>query len=193
MQPPFGPAIGIFEIGSLARGYALMDLILKKAPVKILEGTFMTPGKFFILFNGDEASVGESFKEVHAAAKPSILDSIEILNLEPRVLPGLYGLLNTQVEHSLAVIETASMSSGLLAADRSLKEANVDLIEIRSSRGIGGKCLFFVTGKLEEAQAAVSAAETILSSRGTLLHTEVIANPHEDFLSQFNISGAANA
>ena len=191
MQAPFGPAIGIFEIGSLARGYALMDLILKKAPVKILEGTFMTPGKFFILFNGDEASVNESFNEVVLNAKPSILDSVEIPHLEPRVLPGLYGLLNTQVEHSLAVIETVSMCSGLLAADRSLKEANVDLIEIRSSRGIGGKCLYFVTGKLEETQAAVQAAQAVLSQRGTLLHTEIIANPHEDFLQQFNISGGA--
>jgi microcompartment protein CcmL/EutN len=99
--------------------------------------------------------------------------------------------LKTQVTHSLAVIETASMCSGLLAADRSVKDANVQLIEIRSSRGIGGKCLYFVTGKLEETQAAVEAAETVLKERGTLLHTEIIANPHEDFLQHFNISGAA--
>ena len=190
MRAPFGPAIGIFEISSLAKGYALMDLILKKAPVKILEGTYMTPGKFFILFNGDEASVGESFEIVRATAKTSILDSVEIPNVEPTVLPGLYGMLQNQIDQSLAVVETSSMCSGLLAADRSVKNANVKLIEIRSSRGIGGKCLYFVTGRLEEVQASVEAAEFALKDRGTLLHTEVIANPHDDFLQHFNLTGA---
>ncbi|HEX4925680.1 MAG TPA: BMC domain-containing protein [Bdellovibrionales bacterium] len=186
----FGPAVGIFEIASLARGYALMDRILKKAPVKILEASYMTPGKFFILFNGDEASVHESFHDVLQSSKKDLLDSVLIPNLHEQVLPGLYGQLKTQVTDSVAVVETASMASGLIAADRSIKDANVTLIEIRSSRGIGGKCLYFVTGRLEEAQASVEAAERALHERGTLLHTEVIANPHEDFLQYFNLSGA---
>jgi microcompartment protein CcmL/EutN len=186
---PFGPAVGIFEIGSLARGYALMDQILKKAPVKILEGTYMSPGKFFILFNGDEASTEESFQTVRNAPQPSILDSVLIHQIHESILPGMYGLLKTEVRHSLGVVETSTMASGILAADRSMKEANVELIELRSSRGIGGKCLYFVTGKLEEVQASVSAAQAILSERGTLLHTEVIANPHSDFLQYFNMSG----
>jgi microcompartment protein CcmL/EutN len=187
---PFGPAVGIFEISSLARGYALMDQITKKAPVKILEGTFMSPGKFFILFNGDEASVEESYNEVKSGSRNGILDSVLIPNVSETLLPGLYGLLKNSVTESLGIVETSSMCSGLLAADRSLKYANTKLIEIRSSRGIGGKCLYFVTGRLEEVDASIEAAKEILLQRGTLLHSEVIANPSDEFLEYFNVTGA---
>lgn len=186
----FGPSIGIFELASLARGYAMMDVIVKKAPVKILEGTFMTPGKFFILFNGDEASVDASFTAVTELAKSQTIDSVLIPQLHETILPGLYGLLKNEVTESLGIIETATMSSGIVAADTTMKNADVKLIEIRSSRGIGGKCFYIFTGSLDEVQAGVSSAHDSLRSRGTLVHSEIISRPHNDFLEYFNISGS---
>lgn len=187
----FGPAIGVLELSSLASGYAVMDKLVKKAPVTILEGSPMTPGKFFILFNGDEASVVESYNEAYAQKDISFLDSIVIPQADKRVLQGLYGLLKVECRESLAIIETASMSSGLYSADAVVKSSDTELIEIRSSRGIGGKCLYFVTGALDAVEAAREITIECLKSRGTLLRIEVIARPHEDFLQYFNLSGEA--
>ncbi|MGE3973855.1 MAG: BMC domain-containing protein [Bdellovibrionales bacterium] len=185
----FGPAIGILELSSIAHGYTIVDQIVKKAPVKILEATYMTPGKFFILFNGDEASVDASFQHASELARSKILDSVMIPNIHSDVLPGLYGMLKNDAVYSLGVIETLTMSSSILGADLTAKNADVSLIEIRSSRGIGGKSVYFFTGKLEEVEAGIAAAETTLARRGTLVHAELITNPHQDLLSYFNISG----
>lgn len=190
IEKPFGPALAALEMSSLAAGYSAMDLLVKKAPVRILEGSAMTPGKFVILFNGDEASVEESYKEILAQTQWGFLDHVLIPQLEGTVLPALYGLTKVECAESLCIVETASMASGLVSADASVKYADVKLIEIRSSRGIGGKCLYFVTGSLDAVQAAQETVQSTLQSRGTLLRTEVIARPHKDFLRYFNISGA---
>ena len=187
----YGPAVGILELASIAQGYTIVDQIVKKAPVKILEATYMTPGKFFILFNGDEASVDESFTHASELSKSKMLDSVMIPNLHLDVLPGLYGMLKNEAVLSLGVVETLTMSSGILGADLTAKNADVKLIEVRSSRGIGGKSVYFFTGKLDEVQAGIAAAEGTLARRGTLVHTEIISNPHSDLLEYFNISGGA--
>ncbi len=190
MQIQFGPAIGILEFSSLAVGYAAMDALVKKAPVRILEGTSMSPGKFFVLFNGDEASVLESFNCVTETPQWPLLDSVYIPQLEKRVLPGFYGLIKQQVLESLLIVETASMSSSVISCDAALKAASIELIEIRSSRGIGGKSLFFVTGSLDAVEAARDTVTEVLKKNGTLLRQELIARPHEDFLNYFNLPGA---
>jgi microcompartment protein CcmL/EutN len=186
----FGPAIGILELSSIAQGYTIVDQIVKKAPVKILEATYMTPGKFFILFNGDEASVEASFHHAFELSRAKLLDSVMIPQIHKDVLPGLYGMLKNEAVLSLGVVETLTMSSSILGADLTTKNSDVKLIEIRSSRGIGGKSVYFFTGKLEEVQAGIEACENTLARRGTLVHTEIISNPHSDLLSYFNISGA---
>lgn len=191
MQIQFGPAIAILEMSSLASGYAAMDMLVKKAPVRILEGSAMSPGKFFILINGDEASVYESYKEATEKKDWGFLDSVLIPQIDPQVLPGMYGLAKVQVSESLLIVETASMSSGIISCDSALKAASVDLIEFKTSRGIGGKSLYFVTGSLDSVEAARDAVSNSLKSRGTLLKTELIARPHNDFLQYFNISGEA--
>ncbi len=191
MQIQFGPAVGILEMTSLASGYAAMDLLVKKAPVRILEGSMMSPGKFFILINGDEASVFESFNEALQKKEWGFLDSVLISQIDPRVLPAMYGLAKEQVKESLLIVETASMSSGIISSDAALKSASVEIIELRTSRGIGGKSVFFLTGALDAVEAARESVSEILKSRGTLLRTEIIARPHQDFLQYFNLSGEA--
>lgn len=181
----FGPAITVFEISSIALGYSLIDKAVKKAPVKILEGHPLTPGKFFILLNGEEASIEESRKEIQLLVGSSIIDEVYIPQLHEEVLPALYSQSQFPVEESLAIVETSTISSGFLSSDQAVKNAAVHLIDFKIARGIGGKSYFFVTGKLEEVHAAVETVQSSLSARGTLLRTEVIANPHPDFLHHF--------
>lgn len=181
----FGPAITALEISSIALGYTLIDKAVKKAPVKILEGSPLTPGKFFILLNGLEAPIEESRKEILSLVGQHILDEVYIPQLHLEVLPALYSQSKFEVKESLGIIETATICSGFLSADAAVKNADVHLIDFRIARGIGGKSYFFLTGKLEEITAGIEAATSVLSSRGTLLRAETIAAPHEDFLNHF--------
>src|ERR1700677_3816906 len=96
----FGPAIGAFEFSSISRGYFLLDKLVKKAPVKILEASSVSPGKFFILINGDEASVEESRKELLALGSDHVLDEVYIPQLHEEVLPALYAQNKFQVLES---------------------------------------------------------------------------------------------
>jgi microcompartment protein CcmL/EutN len=186
----FGPAIASFELSSIARGYFLLDKLVKKAPVKILEAAAVSPGKFFILINGDEASVEESRKELLALAANQIIDEVYIPFLHPEVLPGMYSQNRFPVVESVGIVETAAVSSGLVSADRACKGANVHLIDFRMARGIGGKAYYFVTGTLENVEASVADGVSAIVDKGTLIRTEIIANPHEDFLKYFNVEGA---
>ncbi|MBK9293508.1 MAG: BMC domain-containing protein [Oligoflexia bacterium] len=181
----YGPAICALELSSIALGYSLIDKAVKKAPVKILEGSALTPGKFFILLNGDEASIEEARGEMHRLIGQCLLDDVYIPQLHEEVLPALYSQSQFKVEESLAIIETATICSGFLSSDAAVKNADVHLIDFKIARGIGGKSYFFVTGKLEEVAASVEAVNGILSTRGTLLRTEIIARPHDDFLTHF--------
>lgn len=181
----FGPAINALEISSIALGYTLVDKAVKKAPVKILEGSPLTPGKFFILLNGDEASIEESRDEMKSLVGVNLIDEVYIPQLHDEVLPALYSQSKFKVEESVAIIETATIASGFLSADQAVKNSDVHLIDFRIARGIGGKSFYFITGKLEEVAAGIEAATNSLATRGTLLRTELIANPHPDFLHHF--------
>src|SRR4051812_43985323 len=148
----FGPAVATFELSSIARGYFLLDQLVKKAPVKILEAASVSPGKFFILINGDEASVEESRNHILPLGTNQIIDEVYIPYLHSEVLPALYSQSQHQVNESLGIVETATVASGLVSADQALKSANVHLIDFRMARGIGGKSYYFVTGNLEDVE-----------------------------------------
>ena len=73
-----------------------------------------------------------------------------------------------------------SAAGGVSAADIAVKAADVDLIEVRLSRGMGGKCFVLMTGEVADVRSAVSAACEIVEKDGMLAACTVIPSPHED-------------
>ena len=61
-----------------------------------------------------------------------------------------------------------------------MKAASVDLLEIRLSRGQGGKAYFTLTGEVAAVQAAVDAAAQEIVDTGMLLKQVVIPSPHNE-------------
>ena len=120
-------------------------------------------------------------------ASSQLIEEVYIPQIHEEVLPALYSQNGFQVEESLGIVETATVGSGLLSADFAVKSSNVKLIDIRMARGIGGKAYYFITGKLEDVEAGVEAGGGVVAPKGTLIRTEVIARPHEDFLKYFNV------
>ena len=78
------------------------------------------------------------------------------------------------------IVETFTAASAIEAADAAVKSGDIELIEVRVARGLGGKCFVSMTGDVADVRAAVEAGALIAAEQGVLINTEVIANPHPE-------------
>jgi len=175
--PPYGPALGLVETASIARGILVCDALVKRAPARILLSETVSPGKFLILFDGGEAEVSESFDAAIAAAKDSLVDRLLLPLPHPQLWHALAEPQRAATLDSVAVVETHSVASTLGAADAAVKAADVTLFRLHLARGIGGKGWFALTGPLHMVEAATEAATRSLAA-GLLAGVEIIAAPH---------------
>ncbi len=156
---PRSPAIAIWEFASIVDGVHGADAIAKGAPVTTLLTGTTHPGKYVVLVAGDTASV-----EVAA----EIIVAMDIEPLDHRILPDVARAVADAItdddvtapttREAIGVVETATVSSGIDAADAAVKAADVSLGALRMADGIGGKAYFVVDGSVGEVQAAVEAA-----------------------------------
>jgi microcompartment protein CcmL/EutN len=175
----FKEAIGLLEFNSIAKGIFISDAVLKKAYVEIIQSFPVCPGKYLILFHGDEASVLESLNEGKNLAREFLVDHLYLPNVHRDVLKGIIGSLDTEYMDSLGIIETFSCASCIVASDIARKMARVFLIEIRLAMGIGGKAFFTITGEHAEVEAALQGAKDYAEKKGMLANWEIIPSPHE--------------
>ena len=67
-------------------------------------------------------------------------------------------------------------------ADICVKAADVDLIEVRLGRGMGGKSYVIITGEVAAVEASVRAAEAGEGLEGLIASSVVIPSPHMDMI-----------
>ena len=79
-----------------------------------------------------------------------------------------------------AAVDTFTAASAIQAADAAVKAGDIELIEVRVARGLGGKCFVSMTGDVADVKAGVEAGARIATEQGVLINTEVIANPHPE-------------
>jgi microcompartment protein CcmL/EutN len=176
------PALALIELASIARGHRVADAMLKRAPVALLRHEPVSPGKFLVLVAGDVASVEESFAVGLDVAADRIVDKLLLQQAHEQLWPALRGEAVADDVASLGIVETNSVAATLLGADAAAKAARVRIIAMQLARGIGGKAFFTVTGPLDEVEAAVEAATTVVAPAG--VHTtEIIPAPHEDLVA----------
>lgn len=174
------PAIGLLELIRISRGILVCDAITKKAPVRIIQSTPVCPGKYAILFTGDEASVEESLNEGIKISGDALIDSLFLPNVHKQISPAISGTTKVDRIESVGILEAFSIASAVVAADMAVKEALVQLIELRLAVGLGGKAYFTLTGNLYDVEASVAKAKEFLKKEGTLIGAEIIAAPHND-------------
>ena len=115
------PALGFLELNSISRGLYLTDLILKKAPVRIVVSQPISAGKHIILFKGEVAEVEESYQEATTFGDNTILRQVLIPGVHAKLAPfltsplhldGGAGITAAQVAPASAA-EATSIQSGL--------------------------------------------------------------------------------
>ena len=177
-----GPALGVVELSSVARGVVVADAMVKKAPVELVFARAVSSGKFVVLVSGAVADVDEALACAIETAQAALVDRLML----PQAADGVLAALRRHAPHvgaadAVGIFETFSVASSLLAADAAAKAAHVEVAELRLADGLGGKAYFIVAGAQADVEAAMFAAEHVTAT-GMLLGREVIARPHEDLL-----------
>lgn len=175
-------AIGLLELGSVARGLQSTDAMLKAAEVQLLLAMPVCAGKFITMVGNSVAAVTSAVAAGEAAAEGQVLDSLILPNAHPQLFPALTGTTQVEKVDAIGVVETFSVAASLLAADAAVKAAEVTLLEVRIARGLGGKAYVILTGTVSAAEAAVAAGSLQAQENGLLVHRTVIAAPHPDLI-----------
>lgn len=178
-------ALGLIEVISIARGYEVTDVMAKAADVVVLASRTICSGKHFTMVTGSAGSVRASVAAGRELAAEALVDELELAQVHPSVVPAMVGQGASPGEDAVGIIETFTVAAGVLAADTAVKGAEVKLVDLRLSIGIGGKSYVVLTGALEAVKSGVAAGADLVGQRGLLAGKSVIAHPFphlKDFL-----------
>ena len=183
MRVPAGlDALALLELSSIARGYRVLDWMVKEAEVTVVEANLVEPGKFLILFGGGVAETQASFDRGRAAAEGQLVDELLLPFAHARVWDCLAGRDVLDGGDTVGIVEGSTVAATLEAADRSAKDAEGFLAGIRLSPALGGKAFYVLTGDQPQVEAGVAVGAGILGQRGRLVDTQVIPRAHAEFL-----------
>ncbi|MDQ7095091.1 BMC domain-containing protein [Desulfosporosinus sp. PR] len=172
-------AIGMIELTSVARGIYTADQMLKTAFVDVVSATSVCPGKYITIIHGDVSAVESSVSAGVANAGEYLLDSFVLPNVHPGVFPALTATTMPEGAGALGIMESFSMASMITAADAALKAADIQALELRLGRGLGGKAYFTFTGDVAAVEAGLEAGKAVALEKGLLVDTEVIPSPSD--------------
>ena len=166
------------ELATIARGIVVLDQMAKRAETTIVARRTLSPGRYLIILSGEVAEIEEAMDAACAAAEEDLVDQVIIRDPHDDLRRGLAVQLETELGESLAIVEASAVSSTLLAVDRSLKDAGVQLMELRLGAGLSGKGVFTLTGPLHLVEAARDVVTSLIPDK--LIRLELIAQPHPD-------------
>jgi len=178
-----GSAVAVLELCSVARGIEVADSILWESDIEMLFSEPVQPGKYVMLFTGSVDDLASAIDRGTSLAGGDLVDQLLLPQVHEQVELGLRrrGNINGQID-ALGVVETTTVAAAVQAADAALKQATVDLLELRIANGLGGKSYFTVTGEVSDVRASVTVGASIASERGMLARDVVIPRPHADLV-----------
>ncbi len=179
------PAIAVLEFRDIAAGMVATDALLKRSPIAFVKCGTISRGRFLTLIGGTTAAVEEAVSEGLALGGESVLDHVLLADVHPQLYEGILGHRRGVGPGSVAVIETATVSANVRAAELALKGTPVDLLEIRlADSGLSGKGLSIFQGELHDVEAAVEIAVGFLERTDVQVGYRIISAPHEGLVRQ---------
>ncbi len=176
-------ALGMVEFNSIAVGVEAADAMLKVSQVELVIAKTICPGKYISIVKGDTAAVRASVEEGRKKGDIAWVGDFVIPNVHPQIFPALVASTPQQPVNALGVVETFSVASCLLAADRAAKTAKVTVMEIRLGVGLGGKAFFSMTGDVAAVRSALEAGAALAREEGLLVRTTLIPQPREEIFN----------
>ncbi|CAN5918618.1 BMC domain-containing protein [soil metagenome] len=185
---PRGPALGVLEVGTIAKGIVVADASLKRSPALLVHSRAISGGKHLVVLEGGVAEVFEAMAAGRLAAGTVLLDSVELANADDQVWPMLGAPVSPPdwtddpTAEAVAIVETRTVCAAIAAADAACKVAEVTVRDVRFAVDLAGKAYFTMTGTLDAIEAAAAAANDAIigPSADRLVGLEVIAQPSPD-------------
>lgn len=174
-------SLGLIECSSLARGSLVCDAMLKTASVHLLMVTPVSPGKLLVAIEGAIAEVESAMEKGLQVCDEQLVDALFLPRVHSELARALQSSLPAAGVEAMGVVETATVSAALRAADASLKAAAVRLLSIRLGAGIGGKAVYHLAGEVADVEAAVQAGVGALGIPSMLVQTAILPRPHPDY------------
>lgn len=179
-----GPALGILEIKTVARGVVAADAALKRSPAILVHSRAVSSGKHLVVLEGGVAEVEEAMIAGVLAAGDRLLDRVELSAADDQVWPMLLGSITPEdwsddaSAEAVVIVETSTVCAAIAAADAAAKIADVLIRDVRLAIDLAGKAYFSMTGSLPSIQSAAEAATAAADEK--LVEIEVIAQPSPD-------------
>lgn len=173
------PALALLEFSSIAAGIQAGDAMVKRAVLDVVHAGTVQPGRFLVLIGGSVAEVEEALKAGKESAPDALTDSVFLPGVDPAVVRALSGARLSGNDDAMGIIETLNVPAAIQAADKGVKGAEVQLLEIRLADGLGGKGLIFFGGLVSNVEAAVELAVAAIPAN-QLVRQVVIPQIHED-------------
>ncbi len=189
-----GPALGILELSSIARGLVVADAALKRAPALLLSSRAVSGGKHLVVLEGGVAEVQEAMIAGRAAARDLLVDRLELAFADAQLWSmldaarsaspgaGVEAWADDDGAEAVAIVETRTVCAALAAADAACKVADVIVRDVRLAVDLAGKAYFTLTGRLDAIDAAADAARAVAGDR--LVELERIAQPAPELRGQ---------
>jgi len=184
-------ALASIELESIHPGLPVLDAMLKQAPVDILTATPIPPGRFLIVVTGGVGEIESSYRRGLEVSGPP-LDHLFLPDAHPEIFLAIARTRARDETHlalgeaappasgdALALYETGSISAGLHAADRILKETDVELASLHLGRGICGKSFGVVVGRQDMVEAAVEVAEGAAALHAGWIGSSILPRPDD--------------
>lgn len=168
------------EFKSIPVGIEATDEMLKSGNVELLMASPLCPGKYVSIIGGDVGAVEASIKHGSKIGGIHMLEAYVIPNIHEKVFPAMLGAGEIGDVKSLGIVETINAISSIQIADVCVKASNVELLEIRIARGLGGKGFVLITGEISSVKTAIETAKSELADGGLITSYSVIASPHKD-------------
>ena len=177
-------SIGVIELKSVPKGVEAADAALKSAGIDMVSAHPSCPGKYEIILTGSISNVTAAVSHVTSRFEGHVIDSSVMGRIDEQVIKALFGTNAGERCGALGLIETFSAASAIKAADVAVKTARVDILDLRVSRGMGGKGVILLVGEIGDVTAATEAGAEYARTTASLSATSVIAAPHEELWAQ---------
>ncbi|HAA80323.1 MAG: Microcompartments protein [Caldanaerobacter subterraneus] len=179
-------AIGLLEFKEITRGVYAADVMLKGAPVELLLIDNICPGKLIVLIGGEVSAVKNAISRGKEVFNEGVIEEVVLTNPHPSL--STVFLQKRQPKklnyNSIGIIETLSVSSAIKAADKAVKGANAEIIDIKIARFLGGKAIVVLGGEISAVKVAIDAGISAVQ-KGKLVSSTVVANINEKLLEMW--------
>ncbi|MEA5003734.1 MAG: BMC domain-containing protein [Christensenella sp.] len=178
-------SLGMIEVVNIPAGMQAADAMMKASAVELVYAQPVCAGKYIAVVSGDVAAVEASVKAGLKTAGARLIDSVVIAGVHEQVPQAISACSDVGRVQAVGAMETFSLCAAVLVADAAVKAADVDLIEVRLGRGLGGKSFITMTGDVAAVEAAVKAGISVPEAQGLISGSVVIPSPHPGIVRTF--------